>query len=146
MAVALGLMTHVLVPVDDSACARKALEFTLDKYPDADITALHVINPTTVVAVSDPTVWDDQLAERIQEEAEDLLAEMLNKAESQNRDLTTKIIHGRTSQAIIEYAGEHDVDHIVIGSHGRTGFSRVLLGSVAETVVRRAPVPVTIVR
>lgn len=139
-------MAHVLVPVDDSECAREALEFTLDEYPNADITALHVINPTTVVAVSEPVVWDDQLAEQVQKEAEDLLAEMRNEAKSRNGDITTKIMHGRTPQAIIEYAGEHDVDHIVIGSHGRTGFSRVLLGSVAETVVRRAPVPVTVVR
>lgn len=139
-------MTHVLVPVDDSTCAREALEFALDEHPDADITALHVINPTAVVAVSEPAVWDDQLAERVREEAEDLLGEMRDEARSRNRDITTRIVHGRTPQAIIEYAGEHDVDQIVIGSHGRTGFSRVLLGSVAETVVRRAPVPVTVVR
>jgi nucleotide-binding universal stress UspA family protein len=46
----------------------------------------------------------------------------------------------------VDYAAEHDIDHIVVGSHGRTGASRILLGSVAETVARRSPVPVTIVR
>ena len=47
---------------------------------------------------------------------------------------------------IIGFAEDNDVSHIVIGSHGRTGASRVLLGSVAQTVVRRAPTPVTVVR
>jgi len=46
----------------------------------------------------------------------------------------------------VEYAEESDVDHIVIGSHGRSGVSRILLGSVAESVVRRADMPVTVVR
>ena len=50
------------------------------------------------------------------------------------------------SANIVEYVETHDVDHVVIGSHGRKGLSRVLLGSVAELVVRRSPVPVTVVR
>ena len=44
------------------------------------------------------------------------------------------------------YAEENDIDHIVVGSHGRGGVSRMLLGSVAETVARRSSVPVTIIR
>jgi nucleotide-binding universal stress UspA family protein len=47
---------------------------------------------------------------------------------------------------IVTYADENDVDHVVLGSHGRKGLTRVLLGSVAEAVVRRSPVPVTVVR
>jgi nucleotide-binding universal stress UspA family protein len=139
-------MTHVLVPVDDSKRAREAFEFALDEHADAEITVLHVISPTTVIAVSEPSVWDDQLAEQTQREAEELLAEMRNEANARDIDVRTEIVHGNAPQAIVEYAGEYDVDHIVLGSHGRTGFSRVLLGSVAETVVRRAPVPVTVIR
>jgi len=46
----------------------------------------------------------------------------------------------------VEFAHEGDCDHVIIGSHGREGILRVLLGRVAETVVRRAPMPVTVVR
>ena len=53
---------------------------------------------------------------------------------------------GRPTRTIVEYADEHDIDQIVMGSHGRSGMSRILLGSVAEIVVRRATVPVTVVR
>jgi len=53
---------------------------------------------------------------------------------------------GQPSRTIVAYAQEHDLDHVVIGSYGRKGLSRVLLGSVAELVVRRSPVPVTVVR
>jgi nucleotide-binding universal stress UspA family protein len=139
-------MTHVLVAVDDSTRARNALEFVLDEHADAEITVLHVISPIAVAAVSEPSVWDDQLAERTREEAEELLAGLRSEATARDVDVRTEIVHGHVPEAIVEYAGENDVDHIVLGSHGRTGFSRVLLGSVAETVVRRAPIPVTVVR
>jgi nucleotide-binding universal stress UspA family protein len=140
------MLQHVLVPVDHSTQARKALAFALDEYPEAEITVLHVISPTAVVAVSDPAVWDDRLLERKQEEAEELLTEMQDEAKDRGVDVRTELVYGRTPQSIIEYAGESDASGIVIGSHGRTGFSRVVLGSVAETVVRRSPVPVTVVR
>lgn len=54
-------------------------------------------------------------------------------------DIVTAITMGRPAQAIVEYALGHDVDMVVMGTHGRTGVSRALLGSVAEAVVRRAP-------
>jgi nucleotide-binding universal stress UspA family protein len=53
---------------------------------------------------------------------------------------------GHAAKTIVRYAEENDVDHIVMGSTGRSGISRVLLGSVAESVTRRAPCSVVIVR
>jgi nucleotide-binding universal stress UspA family protein len=55
-------------------------------------------------------------------------------------------VSGDPANEIVAYAEETDVDHIVVGSHGRSGLSRVLLGSTAEKVVRRSPVPVTVVK
>jgi len=60
--------------------------------------------------------------------------------------IETAVVVGRPAREIVRYADDHDIDQIVMGSHGRDRASRVLLGSVAETVARRAPVPVTIVR
>jgi universal stress protein A len=54
-------------------------------------------------------------------------------------DILTAITRGRPAHAIVEYAIRHEVDIIVMGTHGRTGVSRALLGSVTEAVVRRAP-------
>lgn len=51
--------------------------------------------------------------------------------------------YGPAEQAIIEYATSEPIDQIIMGSHGRTGLSRLVLGSVAETVAQRSPVPVT---
>ena len=58
----------------------------------------------------------------------------------------TVIVHGVPFQAIIDTATEKDVDLIIMGTHGRTGLTHVLMGSVAENVVRLAPCPVLVVR
>jgi len=77
-------------------------------------------------------------ATRIHTTATDLAAE-------RNTELDTVTEVGNPVRAILEYADDHDTDQIVMGSHGRSGLNRALLGSVAETVTRRARIPVTIV-
>ncbi|ELZ32025.1 UspA domain-containing protein [Halogeometricum pallidum JCM 14848] len=77
-------------------------------------------------------------ATRIHTTATDLAAE-------RNTTLVTVTEVGNPARTILEYADNHDVDQIVMGSHGRSGIDRALLGSVAETVTRRARIPVTII-
>ncbi|HET8578062.1 MAG TPA: universal stress protein [Methylomirabilota bacterium] len=68
--------------------------------------------------------------------------ERLKAAFGDGVKVETELRTGRVARHIIEYAREHDIGLIVVGTHGRTGVSRALLGSVAETVVRLAPCPV----
>ena len=79
-------------------------------------------------------------------EAEDLLTEAVTAVESYDGEIDTDIDYGLVSKVIESYVGDNDIDHVVIGSHGRTGIDRLLLGSIAEKTVRRAPVPVTVIR
>lgn len=60
--------------------------------------------------------------------------------------VVTEIGEGNPHEEILEYVSEHDIDMIIVGTHGRTGFDRAVMGSVAERVVRRSPVPVLTVR
>ncbi len=136
---------RVLVPVDGSAPATDALQYALEQFDDADLVALYVMDP-----VDGSTAWGpgsaDNWISAAEERAETVLEEAKETASAVDRTLTTDSVVGRPAHSIVEYAEEHDVDHVVIGSHGRSGLSRVLLGSVAEMVVRRAPVPVTVAR
>ncbi|AEH36177.1 universal stress protein [Halopiger xanaduensis] len=144
------MATHVLVPVDDSDPSDAALEFALEDQHDARITALHVIDPAdlrdspTLEMESAEDYGDFRLQQ--QEFSEQILDDAEERAREYGTSIETDQVVGAVADAVVEYADEHGVDRIVIGSHGRTGASRVLLGSVAETVARRAPVPVTIVR
>ena len=139
---------HVLVPHDGSPQAAEALEHALAEYPDAEITVLHVIDPTDTgySAGSMFPDFSEQWYESAKEAAGEIFTDTKERAANHGGELRTARELGRPSRQIVDYADEHDVDHIVIGSHGRTGVSRILLGSVAETVARRSPVPVTVVR
>jgi len=139
---------RLLVPVDGSDPADAALEFALEEYPDADITALSVIDPTDVGYGSieaAPSTFE-HLQESAEERTEQVLEDAKARAADHGMELTTETVIGMPSRAIVEWAENNDIDGIVIGSHGRQGVTRVLLGSVAESVVRRSPVPVTVVR
>ncbi|WP_299331450.1 universal stress protein [Haloplanus sp.] len=142
------MIERLLVPVDGSDPADAALTFTFEEYPDAEITILSVVDPTDIGhgAVNAAPSTLDRLQQRAEERTERVLDEAEARAEKHGVTVHRETVVGVPSRAIVDWADENDVDNIVIGSHGREGVSRVLLGSVAETVVRRSPVPVTVVR
>ena len=141
---------HVLVPFDDSERSSDALDFALDEHADDRITVLHIIDPSDFYAATGmeggAMANYDAIMDHQNERAENLLAEAVETASAAGVDVETDHVVGSVSRSILAYVEDHDVDHVVIGSHGRTGARRILLGSVAETVARRSPVPVTIVR
>lgn len=135
---------NVLVGIDGAEQSLRALEFALNQFPDADVTALHVVDPVDVAYTREAS--EDPLFEKRWDEVDDVLANAAAFATERDRAIETASETGDTAETIVEYATEEGFDQIVLGSRGRTGLSRVLLGSVAETVARRAPVPVTVVR
>ncbi|PSQ18107.1 universal stress protein UspA [Halobacteriales archaeon QS_8_69_26] len=139
---------HVLVGYDGSPRSEAALDHAIDEHADARITVLSVVNPLAAGYGADVTLPSgaEQWFRNAKNEAESLLAEAEERAAEAGVDVETTVGVGRPTRAIVEYAREHDVDHIVLGSHGRTGVSRIILGSVAESVMRKSPVPVTVVR
>ncbi|SDJ83025.1 universal stress protein [Natronorubrum texcoconense] len=137
---------NLLVPIDDSEPARAALEHAVREYPDATITVLHVVDANMSRYGEGGVYAYESLIESGQEAAEDLFEDAAEVAAAHDASITTETVVGQPAREIVDYADEHEIDHIVIGSQGRDGASRVLLGSVAERVVRRAAVPVTIVR
>ena len=146
--------THVLVAVDGSAQSEYALEFVADEWGDVPTTLLHVIDPAQAgydagVLPSGSEAWYRSATEN----ADDLLAEYTKRLAATRAvedgtaaTIDTRTEVGRPATTIVEVVDDVDADHVVVGSHGRKGVSRLVLGSVAEAVVRRSPVPVTVVR
>ncbi|MFC4408240.1 universal stress protein [Haloarchaeobius iranensis] len=142
------MLERVLVAYDDSEQSTGALEFALREFDDATLLVLTIVDPgeaNTKRLFSMPT-FASEWYEDAREEARDRLAEATELATAAGVDVETDVVVGRPAKTIVDYANEQDCDHIVTGSHGRSGVSRIVLGSVAETVVRRSPVPVTVVR
>lgn len=138
---------HVLVPYDGTPAARTAVRYANEQFPDAELTFVYVMEPMADYgrqrAFPGYTGEDEFRDER--EKGEHLLEAVVEEVDGQ-ASIHTTLLAGRPSEAIVEYADDTGVTQIVLGSHGRTGVSRYLLGSTAERVVRRAAVPVTVVR
>lgn len=141
-----NIRMKVLVPIDDSPQSTAAVEYTRSNLEPDTVVLLHVIDPVEAGYSATATMpgYSEEWYENKKAEAERLFGEATERLDGMN--VETVIDVGRPSRTIISYLDEHDIDHVVMGSHGRSGVTRILLGSVAETVVRRSPVPVTIVR
>jgi nucleotide-binding universal stress UspA family protein len=136
----------IIVPVDSSEQAEKALTYAVEENPDADLTLVHAYGLQRGAgygAVVQPT---DEALEAAKQHANDVLESAREMAEDAgfDGDIETLAESGKPEEVISSQA--EDADAIYIGSHGRDKTARVLLGSVAEKVVRRAPVPVTVVK
>ncbi len=140
--------TNFLVPVDFSEYSDHAVQYAaeLARALGARLTLLHVIHELPV-GVGD---WAAGLPESYLGDLEADVQQSLESAREQVKaagvDADIVMVHGIPFQSIIDVARDRQADLIVMGTHGRTGLKHVLLGSVAERVVRHAPCPVLVVR
>ena len=142
-----NLPGKVLVPVDGSPRAEMALEYVFDQFPEASVTAMHVLNGQIDYAHEELRgTYVEAIIENLENRADDVLESAEERAADFDREIDTETAYGKPKQVIVDHAAEEGFDGIVLGSHGRSGVARVLLGSVAETVVRRSSLPVTVVR
>jgi nucleotide-binding universal stress UspA family protein len=139
---------RTLVPYDGSPLSQRALDRAIRHHPEDQITVLYVVDPLLAVYEAETqglpaaSTWHDRMTQR----AGEICGEAIAQAGDHECEITTATESGRPARTIVEYADDHGIDHIVMGSHGRDGVSRLVLGSVAERVLRRSPIPVTIVR
>jgi nucleotide-binding universal stress UspA family protein len=133
----------IVIATDGSESVQRAVSVALDLADrfDATVHALYVVDEGEVA--SSP--------ERVREEMRDALDEsgaaaLETVANATDRPVTTAVREGRPATVIREYAVDHDADVVAMGTRGRHGENRFLIGSVAERVVRTCPVPVLTVR
>jgi nucleotide-binding universal stress UspA family protein len=131
----------VVVPVDFSAEADKAMDYALQVTSVDKIHAVHVAAP---LVVYEPAVYeiisDSERSDRLHESLAKRYSNLKYKG------IKFEVLFGDPGQRIAEYAKEIEAGLIVMPSHGRTGLSHLLIGSVAERVVRLAPCPVLVLR
>lgn len=143
------LFRKILVPLDGSDLAERALEaaFALARKFGSEVILLRVVVPDEIL-VSLPTLLPPAAA-RYQtkplhhtEEAEAYLFGVKVRWSASGVRVRTEVLAGTPPQMIVTFAQEHRVDLIVMSTHGRSGFSRLIYGSVAEAVLRGAHLPV----
>ncbi len=137
---------RILVPFDDSEPARGALEYAIELFPDGEFLALTVVDTDSMPVIPNAADESDDEVQEILEEADEQLSDAERIAAERGVSLEKRSRIGSPAQEIIDCAEEGAFDHVMMGSRGRSGVTRLLLGSVAEVVVRHSPVPVTVVR
>ena len=140
-------ITRILVPTDFSATSDAALDFakTIATTFGASLHLLHVFEDPFVpgaFAVDTYAPLSPDMRASLLDDAASRLAHRLPPADKGRFNGTTEIVAGVGAIAIVNYARDHDIDLIVMGTHGRTGMAHLLIGSVAERVVRTASCPV----
>ncbi|MUV56856.1 universal stress protein [Halogeometricum sp. CBA1124] len=126
----------ILIPTDGSQGAEAALEHAIDIATqwEATLHALYVVDFR--VARSGP------LREALRDEGREALRDVEVTGTQAGLSVVTEIAEGNPHEEILEYVSERGIDVVVVGSHGRSGIDRLVVGSVAERVVRLSPVPV----
>ena len=137
------MIETVVLATDGSQSAKRAVVMALDLAErfDATVHALYVLDSDELDAT--PEGLRDEVRTALEETGDRALADVES---STSRPIVTAIRRGRPEIVIVDYAREHDADIVAVGTRGRHGEHRLLLGSVAEAVVRSCPVPVLSVR
>jgi nucleotide-binding universal stress UspA family protein len=138
-------LERILLPTDFSDCSARARSYAceLAKRFQAEIHLLHVVAPVVVPAYVG--YMPEELAQP-EEGAKRELEEWDDPALADATKVVRAVASGTPFVEIVRYAREHELDLIVMGTHGRSGLTHALMGSVAEKVVRKAPCPVLTVR
>jgi len=142
---ATGLFTRILVATDGSAMNRAAVEEALriGRACGSPVHAVYVADPGTLESgPADMMVGDTW--DIVQREGEEALARVREMARGVL--LETVLLEGKPAEEIVKYAKEKETDLIVIGTQGKRGIQRLLLGSVAEDIIRTAPCKVLVVK
>jgi nucleotide-binding universal stress UspA family protein len=142
----------ILLPTDFSDCAGSALAYATQfaRQFDASIICLHVVEPLVpavgYAGITEPLPMGEDVSEQLEDAAARELPKISKHQDCTGLKVEEVMAHGDAASEIVRIAKERGVDLIVIASHGRTGWGRILFGSTAESVVRHAHCPVLVVK
>jgi nucleotide-binding universal stress UspA family protein len=137
--------TNLLVPIDFSACSERALDYACELAARLG-ARIHVINAIGAALPELSVALTDQMISSLRTSNAAALDKLIEPRRKRAAFGEITVVDGDARDAILQAARAVHADLIVIGTHGRRGLSRVLLGSVAEDILRRAPCPVLAVR
>lgn len=135
---------RILLPTDGSEGTNRAVRQAIGLAAEtgAELHVLFVVEDMPYA----PEMMDDQVEMRLREIGQEAVENIRERADEAGVDVESVVEDGTPHQTILNYADSEDADLIVMGTHGRSGLDRYLLGSVTERIVRSSEVPVLTVR
>lgn len=141
----------LLIAIDQSKFSQAALESVLSRpWPaKTEIKVLNVVEPPSLLMGREMSGYDPEFEavwKALREQAKDIVEKAAGKVRAAGLPVSTDLVEGDPKAQILDIASEWRADMIVLGSHGRTGVGRFLMGSVSQDVVRHAHCSVEIIR
>ena len=139
---------RLLAPTDFSESSKQALHYAIEfaRSFSAELHLLTVIEPVVYPAEMFSQVGMVDVEAVMEKSSKEEMEGWVKMSANDGITTVTAVAHGRPFAEIIRYAQEHQIDLIIVGTHGRSGIDHLILGSTAEKVVRKAPCPVLTVR
>ena len=138
---------NIVIATDGSENTQRAISYGIEiaKLSGATAHALYVVDTSSFSSIPMDAGWEE-MYEILRKEGEKAVYEVKERGEAAGVEVREVLLEGHPSTEIIKFAENNDIDLIVMGTLGKTGLDRFLLGSVAEKVVRNSKVPVLVVR
>lgn len=134
----------ILLPTDGSDAADAAVDNALSLAVNYDAT-LHVLYVADTTEYSTVT-FEDNVVDPLEREGEGVVDRVVERADAEGVAAKGVVMQGGVFETIRDYVADEGIDAVVMGTHGRRGLGRALLGSVTERIVRTSDVPVLTVR
>lgn len=141
-----GTYNKIMVATDGSVLVKKAVDTAIEisRLSKAKLYAVYVLVPMTHSVRG--FGWEQAAIDHFRKEGEEATLYVKEAAEAAGVEVEPVLLEGHPADKIIEFAEQNDIEMIVMGTLGKTGIDRFLLGSVAENVVRHSKIPVLVVR
>ncbi len=141
------LVKRILIATDGSEYTKNAVEYGIDlaENTEAKLYAIYVIDTAAFASIPMDAAWES-MYELLKQEGDEATKYVADRAEAEGLSVERLTIEGHPAEEIIKHADKNSVNLIVMGTLGKSGLDRFLLGSVAEKVVRISKIPVLVVR
>lgn len=142
-------MPTILIPMDGSDCAKRALEHGLTlaaRDPSLSITLLNVQQPTLYASLLEGISPELPMQQLLIEQSDATLQTAIERVQAEGVKCSPLTKLGKPAHLICEFAAQPNCLRVVMGTHGRDSLARIILGSVAYQVLAQSPVPVTLIK
>jgi nucleotide-binding universal stress UspA family protein len=139
---------QVIIATDGSETANEAADFGIEMIgcSGAKVYAIYVIDTTPYRSVPLDKIWSDKVLEEFEKEGREATSYIEKIGKAAGVEVESRVLRGHPAEKIVTFAEDNNIDMIIMGSLGKSGYERVLLGSVSEKVIRHAKIPVLVVR
>lgn len=137
----------ILIATDGSEYTKNAVDYGIDlaKNTGAKLHAVYVVDTAAFASIPMDAAWESMYG-LLRQEGDEAIKIVADKASAEGLEVERNTIEGHPAEEIIKYAEKNSISLIVMGTLGKSGLDRFLLGSVAEKVVRNSKIPVLVVR